>query len=273
MNFKSNAMKKNYFITLLVLFCFGISSFGQEMLLNGNFENWDDDTSPTSWTKVENTSKEATEKHGGSFSAKHVGGTKDLGQTISGIVAGDSYTITIWYKVAVETNGTDIRIWSYWKDGSDVNITDAATDDLIRGVGSNGYFDNNGGAWTKYEVTVIAPTNAIGFYFELRTYSGATVYWDDLSFVKNATASVDTRNNIKGFTSYPNPVTSNQFTIASNSNSKKEVVIYNLLGKNVLKTSFYGEKTTIDVSSLHSGIYMLRVLEDGKQASKKLVIK
>ncbi|WP_299054203.1 T9SS type A sorting domain-containing protein [uncultured Polaribacter sp.] len=265
-------MKKNYVITLLVLFCFGISSSGQEMLLNGDFENWDDDNSPTSWTKVENTSKEATEKHGGSFSAKHVGGTKDLGQTISGIIAGDSYTITVWYKVAVEADGSDIRIWSYWKDSSNGSISDDATDDLIRGP-NNSYFDNNGGAWTKYEVTVIAPTNAVGFYFELRTYSGATVYWDDLSFVKNTTASVDTRNNIIGFKSYPNPVTKNQLTISSNSTTKKEVVIYNLLGKKVLKTSFYGEKATIDVSSIHSGIYMLRVLEDGKQASKKLVVK
>ena len=159
------------------------------MLLNGGFENWDNDTSPTSWTKVENTTKDATEKHGGSFSAKHIGGTKDLGQTITGIVPGDSYTITIWYKVTAG-DATSARIWSYWKDNSNSNIdnNDVDTEDAIRGP-NNAYFDNNGGVWSKYETTITAPAGAAKFYFELRTYSGATVYWDDLSFMHNTTST------------------------------------------------------------------------------------
>ncbi|MFT5146779.1 MAG: hypothetical protein ACI9H1_001504, partial [Polaribacter sp.] len=178
-------MKKNYIFTLLLAFCFSNLSFGQEMLLNGDFENWDDDTTPTSWTKVENTTKESTEIHGGSFSAKHVGGTKKLAQTIEGVIAGNSYTMTLWYKV---TGGddTDARIWSYWKNAAGVSVNDAATDASLRGP-SNGYLDNNGGAWTKYEVTVIAPAEVTKLYFELRTYGSATVYYDDLSFVNNTT--------------------------------------------------------------------------------------
>ena len=180
-------MKKNYIFTLLLAFCFSNLSFGQEMLLNGDFENWDDDTTPTSWTKVENTTKESTEIHGGSFSAKHVGGTKDLGQTIEGVIAGNSYTMTLWYKV---TGGddTNARIWSYWKNAEGGSVTDAATDASLRGP-SNGYLDNNGGVWTKYEVTVIAPAEVTKLYFELRTYGSATVYYDDLSFVNNTVVS------------------------------------------------------------------------------------
>ena len=180
-------MKKNYIFILLLAFCFSNLSFGQEMLLNGDFENWDDDTTPTSWTKVENTTKESTEIHGGSFSAKHVGGTKKLGQTIEGVIAGNSYTMTLWYKV---TGGddTNARIWSYWKNAEGNSVTDAATDASLRGP-SNGYLDNNGGAWTKYEVTVTAPAEVTKLYFELRTYSGATVYYDDLSFVNNTTVT------------------------------------------------------------------------------------
>ncbi|QXP65927.1 T9SS type A sorting domain-containing protein [Polaribacter sp. AHE13PA] len=266
-------MKKNYIFTLLLTLCLTGVSFGQEMLLNGGFENWDDDTSPTSWTKAESITKEATEIHGGSFSAKHVGGTKDLGQTITGITAGAVYTITLWYKVSVETDGTDIRIWSYWKDAENESVLDDLTNDIIRGGdASNGYFTNNVGTWTKYEATVTAPVGAVDFYFELRTYKGATVYWDDLSFVKNATASLS-KNSIEGFTTYPNPITNKNFTISSNSSDTKEVSLFSVIGKRVFSTSFSGLKKNLDVSAINSGVYILKVTETGKTATKKLVIR
>jgi hypothetical protein len=263
-------MKKNYIFILLLAFCFSNLSFGQEMLLNGDFENWDDDTTPTSWTKVENITKESTEIHGGSFSAKHVGGTKKLAQTIEGVIAGNSYTMTLWYKV---TGGddTDARIWSYWKNAAGVSVNDAATDASLRGP-SNGYLDNNGGAWTKYEVTVTAPAEVTKLYFELRTYSGATVYYDDLSFFNNTTASVK-NNTFEGFATYPNPVTNKEFTISSRSTSVKEVAIFNVIGKKVLATNFSGTNATIDVSAISAGIYILKVMEAGKIATKKLVIR
>jgi hypothetical protein len=263
-------MKKNYIFTLLMTLCLTATSFGQEMLLNGGLENWDSDTAPTDWTKVEEITKESTEIHGGSFSAKHVGGTKDLGQTIAGIVAGNSYTITIWYKV-VENDATDSRIWSYWQDSSSASVTDAATDGALRGP-DNGYLDNNGGVWSKYEATVIAPAGATQFYFELRTYSGAVTYWDDISFVNNTAASVKD-NAIEGFATYPNPITNSTFTITSKSSSKKTITIFNVLGKKVLSSSFSGVKSTIDVSAISAGIYILKVTEEGKTATKKLVIR
>ena len=266
-------MKKNYIFTLLMTLCLTGFSFGQEMILNGGLENWDDNTTPTSWTKAENTTKDATEIHGGSFSAKHVGGTKDLSQTITGVVAGDSYTITLWYKVDVETDGTDIRIWSYWKDAGNSSITDEATDDKIRGGdNSNGYLSNNFGSWAKYEVTITAPAGAEAFYFELRTYKGVTVYWDDLSFYHNATASVK-NNAIEGFATYPNPITNKNVTISTNSASAKEVAIFSIIGKKVFSTSFSGLKKSLDVSSVNAGIYILKVTEGGKTATKKLVIR
>ena len=91
-------MKKNirpsilpHFFAILLVFAFSLSSWGQtERLVNGNFEGWNNSSSPTSWTHVENVAEETTEIHGGTYSAKHTGGTKDLGQTITGIVGGFS---------------------------------------------------------------------------------------------------------------------------------------------------------------------------------------
>ncbi len=179
-------MKK--FTTLLMMFLMfiGMSTKAQEVLVNGGFELWGDDNSPTGWTKAENITKESGADfiHGGTYSAKHEGGTKKLGQTIGGIIAGDSYTLTLWYKV-VESDGDDARIWSYWKN-ADGNMEDHAAE--LRGP-NNAYFDNNGGLWTQYTVTLEAPATVTDFYFEVRTYSGAFTYWDDFSFVHNGTST------------------------------------------------------------------------------------
>tara|TARA_B100000809_G_scaffold56721_1_gene52732 strand:+ start:27577 stop:28500 length:924 start_codon:yes stop_codon:yes gene_type:complete len=87
-----------------------------------------------------------------------------------------------------------------------------------------------------------------------------------------ATASVK-NNRIEGFATYPNPITNNTFTITSNSNSKKEFIIFNVLGKKVLSSSFSGVKSDVDVSTISSGVYILKVTEGGKTATKKLVIR
>lgn len=175
-------MKKLLFILMMI--SFSLWGIGQtDVLLNGNFESWDDANTPTSWTHVENVDQEsgAGLVHGGTYSAKHTGGTKDLGQIIPGIIAGESYVLTIWYKV-IENDGTDARIWSYWRD-NEGTLPDNA--DELRGP-NGGYLDNNGGEWSTYTVSVTAPLTATEFYFEVRTYSGAVVYWDDFSFIHDA---------------------------------------------------------------------------------------
>lgn len=87
------------------------------------------------------------------------------------------------------------------------------------------------------------------------------------SFVLN----VD-RNSILGFTAYPNPVTNGKLIISSNSVVSKEISIYNLLGKKMFATQFSGVKSTINVSTLNSGLYILKVKEGHKLSTKKLCI-
>lgn len=179
-------MKKLYFLLLTLLI--SVTTFGQEILLNGDFEAWDDATSPTSWTKAESTDQESTEIHGGTYAAKHTGGTSDISQTVTGIIPGNDYTVTVWYKVdGGAGDGTDARIWSKWSnDGTLDHTTDAS---VLQGVGPGGYFDNNGNVWTQYTVTVTAPATANEFYFEVRTYGSAVVYWDDFSLFAEAASS------------------------------------------------------------------------------------
>ncbi|MFY9242544.1 MAG: T9SS type A sorting domain-containing protein [Polaribacter sp.] len=126
------------------------------------------------------------------------------------------------------------------------------------------------------------PASAINLFILRQDSTGETPFveidalrisdnWPDVT-PKDATASV--RNNmIEGFATYPNPVTNNSFTITTNSADKKEVVIFNVLGKKVLSTSFSATKADINVTTISSGIYILKVTEGTKTATSKLVIR
>jgi hypothetical protein len=89
---------------------------------------------------------------------------------------------------------------------------------------------------------------------------------------KGTTASVE-KNNIDGFMAYPNPVNNGRLTISTASSSEKEVTIFNVIGKRVFAQKFTGTNKQLDVSRINSGIYIMKVVEDDRVATKKLVIK
>lgn len=78
------------------------------------------------------------------------------------------------------------------------------------------------------------------------------------------------QNAIAGLNMYPNPVSKGTLYITSNSSEAKLVSVYDLLGKQVLnsKTS----NNSVNVSSLNSGSYIVKITEDGKTDTKKLII-
>jgi hypothetical protein len=78
------------------------------------------------------------------------------------------------------------------------------------------------------------------------------------------------QNTIAGLNMYPNPVSKGTLYITSDSNEAKTISIYDLLGKEVLnaKTS----NNTVNVSNLKSGSYIVKIAEDGKSDTKKLII-
>lgn len=89
---------------------------------------------------------------------------------------------------------------------------------------------------------------------------------------KNNTAQIHT-NQIEGFTTYPNPMMNKRFTVKTSSSSQKQVAIFNVLGKKVFTQSFAGMQKTFNVSMLNAGIYILKVTEEAKTVTKKLVIR
>ncbi|WP_269227112.1 T9SS type A sorting domain-containing protein [Flavobacterium eburneipallidum] len=79
------------------------------------------------------------------------------------------------------------------------------------------------------------------------------------------------QNEIAGLSIYPNPVSKGTLYITSSSSTAKSVVLFDVLGKQVLKTST--TNNSINVSGLKNGVYIIKITEDGKTETKKLIIK
>ncbi len=84
---------------------------------------------------------------------------------------------------------------------------------------------------------------------------------------ENAKSSAD----IDGFKLYPNPVTQGKVFIETTLNSPKKILVFDVLGTQVLETTILG--TELNLSDLAKGVYILRVFEKDKVATRKLIIK
>ncbi|MCG2610094.1 T9SS type A sorting domain-containing protein [Flavobacterium sp. SM15] len=78
-------------------------------------------------------------------------------------------------------------------------------------------------------------------------------------------------NAIAGLKIFPNPVTDGKLFISSDTGTTKTIAIYNALGKQVLNTTI--ENGYVNTSNLSTGVYMVKITEEGKTATRKLVIK
>ena len=88
--------------------------------------------------------------------------------------------------------------------------------------------------------------------------------------------SIDTglstiENEILDMMIYPNPVDGNYVTILSPVQGLKEIEVYSVTGRKVMDTAING--ITLDVSSLNTGFYLLKVTINGQNKVSKLVVR
>ena len=76
---------------------------------------------------------------------------------------------------------------------------------------------------------------------------------------------------IEGFKVYPNPVLDGKVYITTKENDPKKILIYDVLGTKVLETTILGKE--LNLTDLDAGVYVLRVFEKDKMATRKLIVK
>lgn len=90
--------------------------------------------------------------------------------------------------------------------------------------------------------------------------------------VTNVACNLDVNSNsIDGFAIFPNPATEGKVYITSATNSLKSILIFDMSGKLVI--SLKTENKQVNISNLAKGVYIVKVEEDGKTATEKLIIK
>ena len=94
---------------------------------------------------------------------------------------------------------------------------------------------------------------------------------DNVAISGNVTALSVSKNNISGLSIYPNPVSGNILNIETAVNATKAVSIFDVLGKQVLNVTT--DNTTVNVGNLNTGVYIVKITEDGKTATRKLVVR
>ncbi|MDC6365478.1 MULTISPECIES: T9SS type A sorting domain-containing protein [Flavobacteriaceae] len=99
------------------------------------------------------------------------------------------------------------------------------------------------------------------FYFVLFFFACS------LGFSQESHAGAD----IDGFKLYPNPVPHGKVYIETAQNAPKKILIFDVLGTQVLQTTILGKE--LNLSNLGKGVYILRVFENNRVATRKLIIK
>ncbi|MBD3723545.1 MAG: T9SS type A sorting domain-containing protein [Flavobacteriaceae bacterium] len=87
----------------------------------------------------------------------------------------------------------------------------------------------------------------------------------------NFTLSTQNFNAIDGLKVYPNPVSGNTLYLESTANASKQVQVYDVLGKQVINTTV--NNNSLNVANLNAGVYIVKITEEGKTATRKLVVK
>lgn len=77
-------------------------------------------------------------------------------------------------------------------------------------------------------------------------------------------------NAIAGLSIYPNPMKDNTLNITSELMGAKNIVVFDVLGKEVFKTATSND--TININGLRTGVYIIKITQEGKTATRKLVV-
>jgi len=79
------------------------------------------------------------------------------------------------------------------------------------------------------------------------------------------------KEEISGFKLYPNPAFNDVVYITTEKNARKEVTVYDVFGEIVLTERILN--TSLNISRLVPGVYVLQVTEDSRTITRKLVVK
>jgi hypothetical protein len=161
------------------------------------------------------------------------------------------------------TSGSD-RLRIYIKD-----LGDNIEYDLLNTTGNDINDLGIEGSWNTVSLTIEnSPNINVQLIIEARTNSGSEAFFfDDIIFEQLLS---DQEFEGDYFTMYPNPTDKGYVNIISKTDGIKEVLVFDVLGQQVINTNLTSDR--LDLSELSSGIYIVQIEQGQATISKKLVI-
>ena len=165
-----------------------------------------------------------------------------------------------------EVGSDRLRIYvRHIEEGTEYDIIDTTGNDIndlgIEGQWINGFVDlpsHNDFPSLTFQLVIEVRCNA----------STEAFFFDNIKF----DGSLGLENNSqKTFSIYPNPVSNGYVNVTSTANGAKTVSVYDVLGKQIFNTAISSD--TLNVSELTSGVYIIKISQNGILSTKKLVIK
>ena len=124
------------------------------------------------------------------------------------------------------------------------------------------------GSWVSLDIPVSNWTTPLTSLREIKVVGDGTIYFDNWYFYGAATASID-KNNLSNVSLYPSPA-QNELTISAE-NTIQNVTVYNVLGRKVQSFNVNATSKKLDVSSLSTGIYILKYTANNVVGSMKFI--
>jgi len=237
----------------------------QNLVVNPGLVNWQNTSKPSGWIHSENCLKDSVNVYSGNYSCQHSGGTttSDLGQVIP-ITPGKEYSLSAFYKTVVTSSGNGARIWCYWRGSDGSNLTDPATDDILR---PSKYMKSDN--WNQVSINITAPVEAVAFYLEVRTYPNSVAWWDSFVFEEKV-ISRSSWMDMSGVKIFPNPAY--DYLNISSAGDFQHFDILNSDGVTLISSGVNGNKMiSIPVAYLPDGIYFVRLFKFEMVTTKKFI--
>tara|TARA_R110000787_G_scaffold137132_1_gene249852 strand:+ start:7335 stop:8273 length:939 start_codon:yes stop_codon:yes gene_type:complete len=162
------------------------------------------------------------------------------------------------------SSGSD-RIRIYVKD-----LTNDTEHDILNSTGTNINDLGLQGAWQTGATTDLSGDGStFQLVIEVRCNASAEAFFfDNVQFE----GSLGLGNNAQEiFSIYPNPASNGYVNITSTTSGVKTVLVYDVLGKQVINTVISADR--LNVSALTSGVYIMKITQNGISSTKKLVIR
>ena len=188
-------------------------------------------------------------------------------------------------RLFVKKNGTQYQL------GFDTASTTTNYDTTLRNVGTavyivigydfatnalNAWINPVNGSSPTFGINPTTPfVNLGGFILRQDGASSTpTIIFDELKIGTSLTdlgiTLATSQNEIAGLKVYPNPVSNGVLHIESSLNTERTISLFDVLGKQVVSTTT--SNTTVNIATLKSGIYIVKITEAGKTATRKLVV-